>query len=469
LRLFLPGRFDPAFFIPALMKEKFYQILQSNKWSGKRIVVGVSGGADSMVLAHLLHVCGSELVIAHCNFGLRGAESDQDETMVQDWARSRQIPFHSVRFSTREVLNEKGGNLQETARNLRYDWFQQLKAQLGFDYIATAHHVQDSVETMLINFFKGTGIAGLHGIMAEQDSGIIRPLLSFYKEEILNWAAENNLPWREDSSNRKNDYTRNAVRNKLLPVVSEIFPGAVQHLAANIQRMQEVEMLYRQAVAKQTAKLIEQRGASWYLPVKKWKHVQPLGTLLWETLRPFGFTHRQLPDLIRLLAAETGRFIQSATHQALRNRDFIVVSAAASTQSDFIMIHEGTDQVEAPGCVLEIRYRDPNASPDWRKAEKEEFFLDADRLQFPLILRPWRTGDYFYPFGMQLKKKKVSRFLISEKVSLQDKRNIWVLESGKRLMGVLGMRADERFKITEKTKKICYIKFRAKVDSQPGL
>lgn len=439
------------------MQEKLQAILSEQQWTRKKIIVAVSGGSDSMVLAALLKHAGSTLIIAHCNFGLRGAESDDDEALVRNWAQANTVPCFIQRFNTKKILEDEGGNLQETARNLRYAWFEQLRKEQGFDLVATAHHKQDSVETMLINFLKGTGISGMHGILPQQNK-IIRPLLSFSKDEIQAFAQQHNIPWREDSSNSKDHYTRNAIRHKLLPAITQIFPQALENLAGNTNRFREAEMLYQEAVERYRKHLIGQRNNDWYIPVLKLKHVSPLSTILWELIRPFEFTPAQLKDVMHLIEAETGKYVSSSAFRIIRNRDFLVITALQQKESTHILVEEGDRKVDAPGFTLHIKQASYKASDmeKIRQLSKDEVCLNADTLQFPLVLRPWKTGDYFYPMGMNRKKKKVSRFLIEQKMPLHEKEKVWVLESGKKIAWVIGMRPDDRFKINAQTVKCLY-------------
>jgi tRNA(Ile)-lysidine synthase len=434
------------------MLQQFQAALSGLRARGNKMIVAVSGGLDSMVLACLLHQAGVELVIAHCNFGLRGAESDGDEQLVRTWAVEKNIPCYVKKFETKSILEERGGNLQETARVLRYEWFEALRLELGADYIATAHHAQDSVETMLINFFKGTGIAGLHGIQPKNNN-LIRPLLSFYKEDIRQYALRGHIPWREDSSNQKDDYTRNAVRLHLLPLVENIFPGALHNLEGNTQRFREVEMLYRESVERYRSKLMEQRGKDWYLPVLKLRNCRPLATIVMELIHPFGFSAAQVPDVLHLLDAETGKYVSSATHRIIRNRNFLIITSVMATESAHILVEEGMPEVALPDMILKLKggTADTGLMKQVMAAGPGEVYIDKEVLTFPLIVRPWKTGDYFYPLGMNRKKKKVSRFLIDQKIPLHEKPGIYVVESNKKIVWIVGLRLDERFKIKDNT------------------
>lgn len=449
----MPGREGPAFF---MIEKRLQDILQERKWQDKKIIVAVSGGADSMALAALLQHLGTTMAIAHCNFGLRGEESDGDEAMVKAWAAGHNIPFYIQRFDIRGQLEKAGGNLQETARELRYQWFEQLRKQTGFDLIATAHHSGDSVETMLINFFKGTGIAGMHGILPQQQK-IIRPLISFTKEELQAYAAMHHILWREDSSNLKDDYTRNAIRHQLLPVIEKIFPGSSANLAGNTIRFAETEVLYNQAIEGYRKKLLMQRNQDWYIPVLRLRHVVPLSTVVWELLRPFGFSPAQAKEALRLLDAETGKYIQARDYRIIRNRNFLIVTPNTPKESTHILIEEEhSSSIVTPEFSITVKKAGSADNDRIKSLDKHEICVDSGKLRFPLVLRPWKTGDYFYPFGMNRKKKKVSRFLIEQKVSLHEKEKIWVLESDKKIVWVIGMRPDDRFRISENTKSCCY-------------
>jgi len=450
------GPEGPVFLFMIL--KRLQAVFAAQGWQHKKILVAVSGGADSMTLAALLQRMGAEIAIAHCNFNLRGAESDADEAFVRSWSQVAGIPVHVQKFDTPGLLKAQGGNLQELARDLRYAWFETLRQELGFDLVATAHHRQDSVETLLINFFRGTGIAGLHGILPQQGK-VIRPLLAFTKEELEQYAREHEIPWREDSSNYKDDYTRNAIRQHLLPVVLGIFPQAIEQLAGNTQRFREAGLLYDEAIGRYRKKLMEQRRQDWYLPVLKLRQVQALATVLWELVKPFGFNAAQLPDILHLLDAETGRYVAAPDYRIIRNRNFLIITARHTEESTHILIEEGESGVAAPGFILSLKRHVFGGEPDMahiRKLEPEALCVDAGKLHYPLVLRPWKTGDYFYPLGKLRKKKKVSRYLIEQKVPLHEKEQVWVLESNKKIVWVVGRRADDRFRVTAQTANCCY-------------
>ncbi|WP_190277377.1 tRNA lysidine(34) synthetase TilS [Taibaiella lutea] len=444
------------------MKHLLTKVLEEQLWKHKKMLIAVSGGSDSMVLAALLKESGITIAIAHCNFGLRGEDSDLDEQLVNTWAKENNIEFYIKRFDIPEILKAKGGNLQETARELRYAWFEELRQEMNFDFVATAHHKQDSVETMLINFFKGTGIAGMHGILPQQGK-IIRPLLQFTKDEIKEYATANNIPWREDRSNAKDDYTRNALRHQLFPVIESLFPNVLENLSGNTNRFREVELLYRESLERHTKKLLEQRQHDWYIPVLKLKKLQPvIQTILWELLQPFSFNPAQLKDIIRLQDAETGKYVESSTHRIIKNRDFLIITPNTTTESTHVLVERNDSVISTSNFSLALKEKDfrPLDMDSIKHLQPEELCIDLEKVTFPLLLRPKKTGDYFYPLGTNSKKKKVSKYLIEQKVPLHEKELVWVLESDKKIIWVIGMRADDRFKVNAATKKILSLKLK---------
>jgi tRNA(Ile)-lysidine synthase len=304
-----------------------------------------------------------------------------------------------------------------------------------------------------MHFFRGTGISGLRGI--PQKSGrYVRPLLWFTKDELIAFAKENALSWREDSSNETDKYTRNFFRNKVIPLVTKVFPEASKNISHNIEIFTEAEQLYLQAVEFHKKKLLEKRGEEIHIPVLKLKKTQPLRSVLFEICKEYNFTSGQLPDLLHLLDAEHGKTLYSDTHRILRNRNWLIISPRAVSGTGYTVIEAGEDSVVYDDSKLLIsvieRSKIKLNNPPDRAA------MDLDSIEYPMILRPWKEGDYFYPLGMN-KKKKVSRFLIDQKLSKIQKEKVWVLETGKRICWVVGMRLDERFKVKENTKAVLIV------------
>lgn len=407
-----------------------------------------------MVLAHLCLQHGLTFSVAHCNFGLRGAEADADEQLVRDWCTANNIVFHHILFDTKKRAAELKTGTQETARVLRYEWFDMLMAEHGYARTVTAHHANDNAETMLLNLFRGTGIRGLHGI--RPDNGrLLRPLLFATRAEIATYAAEAGVAYREDASNASDDYTRNSIRHNIIPAAEKLFPNAVLNMNETIGRIAEAEVLYHAAVDRTCKGLAEQRGKDIYIPILKLRKQQAMNTLLYELSAPYGFLPAQLPVINSLMAAETGRYVQSATHRIIRNRDFLVITANVTAETDIIPIDTLPATIETATHRYTITEGD---RPVTVPTDATTAVLDAAKVQLPLLLRRKRTGDYMYPLGMGMKKKKISRMLVDSKIPLHEKENIWVLESSKRIAWLAGIRLDERFKLTPTTTDVITIK-----------
>ncbi|WP_222165639.1 tRNA lysidine(34) synthetase TilS [Edaphocola aurantiacus] len=450
------------------MLEQLINIIDRYNWRHSKIILAVSGGLDSMAMASLFvqakkyfaqspyGLAGFDIAVAHCNFHLRAAASDADAALVQEWCTVHAVQYYGKDFDTTAVIEAEGGNIQLVARQLRYDWFETLRKEINYDCIATAHHQQDSVETLLMNFFKGTGMAGLHGILPEQKC-IIRPLLPFTKEQLKTYAEEISLEWREDASNEKDDYLRNKVRHHLLPQVQEIFPNAQQSLFDNTLRFAEAEELYRQGVERYRKSLLMQSGKDWRIPLRKLVHCKPLATITYELLKPLGLTPAQVPDVLHMMHSISGHYIPMGNYRLIKDRNFFIITARKTEDSGHILIEEGQQQIQGPG--FDIQIKSVNELPVATQIGPNDLYLNADQLTFPLILRPWKEGDYFYPFGMGMKKKKVKKILIDAKVPLHEKEHIWVLEDSKKVVWVCGMRSDERYKVRAGAQKIIHLSY----------
>jgi tRNA(Ile)-lysidine synthase len=418
------------------------------------VLLAVSGGMDSMVMADLFQKSGIKFAVAHCNFGLRGEASDLDERLVRDWCNTNNIVIHSILFDTKQKSLEWKKATQETARILRYEWFEVIRQENKYAVVATAHHANDNVETLMINLFKGTGISGIHGIMPRQGR-IIRPLLFAGREMIASYATENKIPFREDASNATDDYLRNAVRHNIIPAVQQLFPHVIGSVNESIARFSEAEILYKRAIDIERKQLLDKRGHDYYIPIRKLLPREPLATICYELLVPFGFTSRQLPHVLSLLESESGRHISSSTHRIIRNRDFLVITSLPAETADLIVI----DAVPCKVNTGKFSYSfSVHPKPKIIPADPNIACLTMAEIEFPIVLRTWRTGDYFYPLGMKMKKKKVSRLLVDEKIALHDKEDIRILECNKRIAWVSGIRLDDRFKIKESTEQALVVK-----------
>ncbi|MCD6064416.1 MAG: tilS [Flavipsychrobacter sp.] len=424
--------------------------------NGKAVLLAVSGGVDSMVMCSLFLKAGIPFAIGHCNFRLRGAEADKDEQLVSDWAQQNGIPFHSIGFETQQRSAEWKKGIQETARILRYEWLDSIRQEKDYSAIATAHHANDNAETLLMNLGKGTGMAGLHAI-PEQNGTISRPLLFATRQDIAAYAAQNNIPYREDASNAKDDYLRNAVRHKLIPVLEELFPNAVERVSESIARFSQAEILYQRAIEQERQKLVEKRGRDYYIPILKLINRKPLETIGYELFKPFGYTSQQVPQLLELCHSESGHFIDSSTHRVIKNRDFLIITVKEPAAADHILVEGVPCTIETDSGAFHFSaIKKPLSVP----ADNNIAYIDARKLALPATLRRWKQGDYFYPFGMGMKKKKLSKFFIDQKVPLHRKEKIWVLECDKRIAWVSGMRLDERFKVKDDTMQVVKVEFK---------
>ncbi len=438
-----------------LNKENFIRYVSYQKLWGKAqsLLVAVSGGVDSVVLCDLLQASGFDFEMAHCNFNLRGAESQRDAAFVQQMAVTYNKKLYTTSFDTISIAEKEKTSIEETARNLRYKWFREIAHQQP---IATAHHANDNVETVMMNFFRGTGIRGMRGILPIHKD-IVRPLLSFTKNEILEYAASNHLNFVEDSSNSSNEYTRNYFRNELLPSIAKVHPAVVENILHNIERHTEVEKIYMDSIAQQKKIVLERKGIETWAPILLMEKLPSKSAFLLEWLMPMGFTAAQLPDIVNLLQATNGKYVASNSHQVFKNRKHLVLAPIDKLEAAHYLIDEDCKELHFEQGHLQFTQSDGIVIED----NKHQALLDAALLEYPLILRKWRMGDYFYPLGMR-HKKKLSKFFIDEKLSLTEKQQIWVLESNQKIVWVLGYRIDDRFKIKTNSKHVLKINYSPK-------
>jgi len=437
------------------------------------LLLAVSGGADSVALCELCFQAGFHFEIAHCNFQLRGEESQRDEEFVRKLAEKYWSKVFIKKFDTKKYAEEKKISIQIAARELRYEWFDELlKEEFAgsyhsasnlipdstnliphTSYLLTAHHANDNIETLLMNFFKGTGIKGLQGILSNQGK-IIRPLLFAKKKEIISFIKENNLEFVEDSSNSSEKYTRNYFRLQLIPSIQNVFPYVEENLINNIERFKEIEVLYLQSIELHKKNLLEQKGNEVHIPVLKLLKSKPLKTIVYEIIKDFNFTAHQTGEAVHLLNSESGKYISSATHRILKNRKWLIIAPVNNFLAQHILINKSDKEI-----VFELGkliFKNEAFTNEKISTSNLTAMLDAKNITFPLLLRKWKPGDYFYPLGMQ-KKKKLSKFFIDQKISLTEKEKVWVIESDKRIIWIIGKRIDDRFKITEKTKNVVSI------------
>lgn len=413
----------------------------------KRVLVAVSGGLDSMALCHLMLKAEFPFAIAHCNFNLRGKESDGDEYFVKAFANTHNIEFYSTKFDTKSFAETNKLSIQEAARKLRYNWFLELLNRKKLDCVATAHHLNDNIETVLFNLSRGTGIKGLRGILPKQEK-IIRPLLFATRETLESFAKQENISWREDSSNTSDKYSRNFIRHKIMPLFKEINPSFEQTFAENIAVFSEVENVFKNHFTKILKALVFKRHNDFYISIEKLKTLPDKRSILFTFLKDFGFNAQQIDDILKNLTGQAGAIYSSGTARIIRDRRFLILTKGKEEDASAHFIEEATQEIKTSQFTLKIEL--PDSLPNSLKTTTESAFVNKAELQFPLMLRKWKAGDYFYPFGFNLKKKKVKKFLTDLKLPLHEKENVWVIESNKKIVWVVGLRADERFNVNAK-------------------
>jgi len=423
-----------------------------------KLLLAVSGGVDSVVLCELCHQGEFDFGIAHCNFQLRGADSERDEKFVRELAKEYNVAFNSIKFETKRIAGEKRISVQEAARELRYNWFEELRKTGSYNYILTAHHADDNIETVLMNFFRGTGIRGLRGIEPKHDH-IVRPLLFARRHQLEEFLTSNGLKYVPDVSNLSDDYTRNYFRNQVIPLIKQSIAEINENILGNIQRLREVEQLYQQAISVHKRKLLEIVGSEVHIPVLKLKKTEPLHTVVYEIIREYGFSAAQVEEIIALLDSDSGKYIQSHSHRIIKNRNWLIFASLEAEKTGIVIIDgPGNWESSVGNLKLEITSDTILTSSQLKQASKFQACLDAAEIKFPLLLRKWKQGDYFYPLGMP-KKKKLARFFIDAKLSKTEKERIYVVEMDKKIIWIVGHRIDDRFKVTDKTKNILRLSF----------
>ncbi|HMI07486.1 MAG TPA: tRNA lysidine(34) synthetase TilS [Flavobacterium sp.] len=433
------------------MPEKFQNHLAAHFpfLDAKKLLLAVSGGIDSMVMVDLFLKCNYEIALAHCNFQLRGIESFEDQQFVEAFAEKNKIPVFTTQFDTRAFAEDYKISTQVAARELRYNWFYELLETENYDYILTAHHADDNLETFLINLSRGTGIEGLTGI-PKQNEKVIRPLLNFSREKIEAYAKENQIEWHEDSSNASDKYLRNKIRHDLVPVLKELNPEFLSAFQKTQDFLQQTQAMAEDAAIMIYQQVVQEADDEIHFNIKKLKKLPNYHSYLYQWLREFGFSAWN--DIYDLTESQSGKQIFSPQFRLLKNRDFLILSPLpVNNESDEYPIEENTKEVNFPIKLSFCKVADIT------DASNNAIFADAQKLQFPLVLRKWNEGDVFQPFGMGGQSKKLSKFFKDEKLSLTEKEKTWLLCSQNQIVWVVGIRQDERFKIENTTKHILKI------------
>ncbi|MBT8385080.1 MAG: tRNA lysidine(34) synthetase TilS [Bacteroidia bacterium] len=418
----------------------------------KKLLIAISAGIDSVVLSQLLHSLKFNISLAHCNFQLRGKESDKDEAFVKKLAKDLKVPIFTQSFETAGYAKKQKLSIQLAARELRYKWFEEVLRINGLDFVLTAHHADDDLETFIINTARGTGLDGLTGI-PERNENILRPLLPFSRTHIEKYAKEKGITWREDQTNLEINYLRNKIRHKIIPVLKEINPALLASFKTTLENLKGSRQIIDDKISELSNDLVIKDGNELKLDIDQLSKLSNPKAYLFELLKPYGFT--EWNDVRDLLDAQSGKKIFSSTHQLVKDRNYLLLAAYFKNGKikSIYKVNNGDIYFDEEDLKMKFTYLEESHTVI---NNNNVAFLDLGNLKFPLTVRKWEKGDYFYPLGMK-GKKKLSKYFKDEKISILDKEKIWLLCSEDQVAWVIGKRLDHRFRITDKTKNILKI------------
>ncbi|MDO9593799.1 MAG: tRNA lysidine(34) synthetase TilS [Lutibacter sp.] len=428
----------------------------------KNLLIAISGGIDSVVLTHLLHKLHFKISLAHCNFSLRGKESNEDEEFVKELGEKLEVQTHTIKFETEAYAEEKGISTQMAARDLRYSWFQKIAKENNIDYIITGHQKDDVLETFFINLTRGTGLDGLTGI-PEIQGNIVRPFMIFSRNDILIYAAKKKILWREDRTNSSIRYVRNKIRHKIIPVLKELNPNLLETFHNTLENLKGSQQIVKDRIQNVKEKMTKIHKNELHFSIDELKKLSNPKIYLFEILKEYGFT--EWNDVADLLECQSGKQVFSKTHRLLKDREVLILSEILQQEEiERFEIFENTTEINVPIALKFETITIPFDTKNHQNKVLEELIfddkntisIDFDNLEFPLILRKRQKGDFFFPIGLN-GKKKVSKFFKDEKLSLIDKENAWLLCSKNDIVWVVGMRLDDRFKVIKTTSKILKI------------
>jgi len=416
----------------------------------KKLLIAISGGLDSVVLTQLLYKLNYNITLAHCNFQLRGKESDLDELFVRNISQNTCNQIFNVKFHTEKYSKENKISTQIAARELRYNWFQEIIIKHQFDFILTAHHADDNLETFLINLTRGSGLDGFTGI-PKINGNIVRPLLPFSREEILIYANENKLDWREDASNASTKYIRNKIRHQITPILKEINPSLLNSFQKTIENLEQSQQIIEDKVIDLSKEIIKKENEILKFNIDKIHQLSNPKAYLYQFLKEYNFT--EWNDVYHLLFAQSGKQVFSKSHKLLKDRDFLILSKNkySNVLETSFEINQNTTKITKP---IHLTFE---VVKEKSSLKKETIYVDKNLLNYPLKIRKWRNGDFFYPTGMQ-GKKKLSKFFKDEKFSLLEKENTWLLcNFDDSIIWIINYRQDRRLSAKKDTNNIVQI------------
>lgn len=422
-----------------------------------RILLGVSGGIDSMVMADLYLKAGIQIGIAHCNFKLREKESDKDEQFIEKYAEDQKTPFFSVQFETEKYAKAQHLSIQMAARDLRMNWFSEILLREGYDAVATAHHLDDQVETFFINLLRGTGISGLRGIKPKSGN-LIHPILFAARNEITDYAFTNGISYREDSSNLESNYIRNKIRHSIIPELEQIKPGFSHILTKNMDHLRSAEHILQIHWDKTWDSISKKENSLVKIDLKKLRKLQEIPSYLFEFLKPYGFNSSDATRITDSLDSQPGKQFFSKTYRIILDREYLLLEKLPVNEDEKpheFVLYENEENSNPVGLNFRKYNKEPGFTPS---SDPHIAQLDAAIIEFPLTLRKWKRGDRFHPLGMN-GNKLVSDFFIDKKFSQIKKEKAWILLSGSQIIWIIGVRIDNRYKISSSTKQVMEFRF----------
>ena len=416
---------------------------------GSRLLLAVSGGVDSMVMAWLFREAGISHAIAHCNFSLRGEESDGDEAFVAEYALKNNIVLFRKKFDTLGHAASRKISVQMAARDLRYGWFGSVVTREGYDAVAVAHNLNDNVETFLINLMRGTGLSGLTG-MEQHRNNVIRPLLFASRDEVTAFASENRIDYREDSSNKEVKYTRNRIRHMVIPEMKKVYPGVLNAITDTMSHLSSASEIIDTYIDRLIENIFRPGHDGLEADISALTSLKPSVPHLYEIFRRFGISPKQTDEVISLLGSQTGKYMFTSTHRLLNDRGKLIVTVRSEEEPPEYLF-SSIDEMRISGLFTDLHINGPSAEP--LPVTPLTASLDLDRITFPVTVRHWEPGDRFMPLGMK-NMKKISDFLIDQKVPVTVKEKVLLLVSNGEVMWVMGYRIDDRFRVTIQTERI---------------